>query len=159
MLRHRLSVRFADCDPLGHVNNAAYLTYLEQARLHHWMALGLDVHWRAPGAPAFILARAEVDFESQATYGDELEVRLAVAAVGRTSFTYAYEIVQVTTGARVASARSVQVCYDYKAQRPTPIPKGLRQKLCGSLRAAPGSLARPLRSPRRTRSSPDRRRR
>jgi acyl-CoA thioesterase FadM len=27
---HRLAVRFRDCDPMGHVNNAVYLTYLEQ---------------------------------------------------------------------------------------------------------------------------------
>jgi acyl-CoA thioester hydrolase len=29
-------VRFRDCDPLGHVNNAVYLTYLEQARFSYW---------------------------------------------------------------------------------------------------------------------------
>ena len=33
---HRLEVRFRDCDPMGHVNNAVYLTYLEQARFAHW---------------------------------------------------------------------------------------------------------------------------
>ena len=36
MIRHRLQVRFRDCDPLGHVNNAVYLTYLEQARFNLW---------------------------------------------------------------------------------------------------------------------------
>jgi acyl-CoA thioester hydrolase len=36
---HRLEVRFRDCDPLGHVNNAVYLTYLEQARFAHWRAV------------------------------------------------------------------------------------------------------------------------
>ena len=33
---HRLEVRFRDCDPMGHANNAVYLTYLEQARFAHW---------------------------------------------------------------------------------------------------------------------------
>ena len=36
---HTLEVRFRDCDPMGHVNNAVYLTYLEQARLAQWRAL------------------------------------------------------------------------------------------------------------------------
>jgi acyl-CoA thioester hydrolase len=36
---HRVEVRFRDCDPMGHVNNAVYLTYLEQARFAHWRAL------------------------------------------------------------------------------------------------------------------------
>ena len=47
LLRHRLQVRFSDCDPLGHVNNAKYLTYLEQARLVLWRAAD-----RIVGAPA-----------------------------------------------------------------------------------------------------------
>lgn len=129
VFRHRLSVRFRDCDALGHVNNAVYFTYFEQARFHHWLSLGWDIRQRPPGAPGFILARAECDFEAQATYGDELEVRLTVAAVGRTSFTYRYELVKADTGERVASARSVQVCFDYAAQTAVPIPEGLRKKL------------------------------
>jgi len=129
MFRHRLSVRFRDCDALGHVNNAVYFTYFEQARFHHWMSLGYDLRTLPPGVPGFILARAECNFEAQATYGDELEVRLTVAALGRTSFTYDYELVKVETGERVASARSVQVCFDYETQTPVPIPDELRQKL------------------------------
>jgi len=53
---------------------------------------------------------------------DELEVRLTVASLGRTSFTYDYELVKVETE-RVASARSVQVCFDYGTQTPVPIPR------------------------------------
>ena len=44
---HRVEVRFRDCDPLGHVNNAVYLTYLEQARLMQWRRL-----WRFGGLRA-----------------------------------------------------------------------------------------------------------
>jgi acyl-CoA thioester hydrolase len=143
---HRLEVRFRDCDPMGHVNNAVYLTYLEQARLAQWRALwgfgrvpdapvgaaeatadsvappSLDV---AP-APGVILARVEVDYRLPARYGDLLEVRIGLAAVGRTSFTYEYEIVDAQAR-MVATARSVQVMYDYMAKRPVPIPEGLRR--------------------------------
>lgn len=126
---HRLIVRFRDCDALGHVNNAVYFTYFEQARFHHWRSLGYDIRTLPPGVPGFILARAECDFEAQASYGDELEVRLTVSAVGRTSFTYEYELVKVETGERVAAARSVQVCFDYQTQKPAPIPQALRQEL------------------------------
>ena len=129
MFRHQLVVRFRDCDALGHVNNAVYFTYFEQARFHHWLSLGYDLRALSPGVPGFILARAECNFEAQATYGDELEVRLTVAGLGRTSFTYDYELVKVETGERVASARSVQVCFDYGTQTPVPIPDELRRKL------------------------------
>ncbi len=134
---HRIEVRFRDCDPLGHVNNAVYLTYLEQARLVQWRSLwqfgGLrnigegqardDV---APDGPGVILARVEIDYKRPARYGDLLDVRIGLASVGSTSFTYDYEIVDAE-GRLVATARSVQVFYDYGASRPVPIPDGLRR--------------------------------
>jgi acyl-CoA thioester hydrolase len=84
---HRLDVRFRDCDPLGHVNNAVYLTYLEQARLHCWRAL-----WgfgeAGSSVPGVILARAEIDYRMPARYGQTLEIRIDLAAIGKTSFTY-----------------------------------------------------------------------
>jgi acyl-CoA thioester hydrolase len=126
---HRIEVRFRDCDPMGHVNNAVYLTYLEQARLVHWRALwGFGGVPDAPvgETPGVILARAEVDYRIPARYGDMLEVRIGLAAVGRSSFTYEYEIVD-TQARVVATARSVQVMYDYTASRPVPIPDALRR--------------------------------
>ena len=53
-------------------------------------------------------------------YGDRLEIRLGVAAIGRTSFTYEYEIVS-EDGQVVATARTVLVSFDYAAGRPTPV--------------------------------------
>jgi acyl-CoA thioester hydrolase len=133
LLRHRLTVRFNDCDPLGHVNNAVYLTYLEQARFTLWRAqIGFVARAAAEGGPrgaGFILARAEIDFLAQARYGDELEVRLSLAGFGRTSFTYEYEIVDVASEARVAKARTVLVRFDYDAQKPVPLTKEVMAQL------------------------------
>ena len=129
---YTLDVRFRDCDPMGHVNNAVYLTYLEQARLAQWRALRLGrLPSNAPGesvpddVPGVILARAEIDYKRPAHYGDVLEVRIGLAAMGRTSFTYEYEIVDAQ-GQLVVTARSVQVMYDYAAGRPVPIPAAMR---------------------------------
>ena len=123
---HRLDVRFRDCDPMGHANNAVYLTYLEQARLAHWRSLW-DFGSR-PDVPGVILARAEIDFRRPARYGDVLEVRIGLAAIGRTSFTYDYEIVD-EAGNLIATAKSVLVMYDYAAARPVPIPEEIRAQL------------------------------
>lgn len=126
---HRLEVRFRDCDPLGHVNNAVYLTYLEQARLAHWRALW---NFRQPGSdprvPGVILARAEVDYRAQAREGDVLDVRLSVVALGRTSFQYAYEVAD-QGGRVIVQARTVQVLYDYEAGRPVPIGEDIKSML------------------------------
>lgn len=133
LIRHRLQVRFRDCDPFGHVNNAVYLTYLEQARFNLWRAqLGFVAKGASDPGPrgvGFILARVEFDFRAQARYGDELEVRLSLDGFGRTSFTYSYEIRDVATDVLVATAKTVLVRFDYDAQRPTPLDDAFKAQL------------------------------
>lgn len=120
LIRLRVQVRFRDCDPYGHVNNAVYLTYLENARF----AL-----WKAQDVRGVILARAEVDYRAQATYGDELEVRARLAGFGRTSFRYEYEIVDNTSGATVLEARTVQVKFNYDTQQPEALSDDVKARL------------------------------
>jgi len=134
LFRHRLVVRFSDCDPLGHANNAVYLTYIEQARIILWKKqIGLDWSKRAaeglPRGEGFILARAEVDFRAQAHEGDELEVRLSLGRFGRTSATYDYEIEHTSTGLIVAVAKTVQVWFDYERHVPVEISEELKTRL------------------------------
>ncbi len=129
---HRVEVRFADCDPLGHVNHALYLTYLEQARFGLWARLwGFtgETAMTAAGGAGLILARAECDYKAAATYGDTLDVRVRLASIGRTSFTYDYEIVDVKTSRVMAAARTVLVLYDYAAGTPVAIDDSRRAML------------------------------
>ena len=60
----REHVRFRDCDAMGHVNNAVFSTYLEQARIAIVGALD-----------TFILARVEIDFRAELRAGEDIEVR------------------------------------------------------------------------------------
>jgi acyl-CoA thioester hydrolase len=141
LTRHRLSVRFSDCDLLGHVNNAVYLTYLEQARIGLWRdQLGFLRHPPAEGAPrgpGFILARAEVDFRAQARYADELEVRITLGSFGRSSCTYDYEIVRLSDDTLIAAAKTVQVWFDYDAQKPVAISDALKATLATPVSSTP----------------------
>ena len=131
MFTHRLEVRFRDCDPLGHVNNSVYLTYLEQTRINHWRSLwGFGDPSLTPTMPGVILARIECDYKRPARFGDTLDVRMRVAHLGRSSFQYEYEIVD-QEGRTVALAKSVQVMFDYTAGKPEPIPDTIRALLTG----------------------------
>ena len=118
---HRLQVRFRDGDPMRHANNAVYFTYLEQARFAYWGELIPDPH--SP-TRSFILARAECDYKSAAMPGEWLEVWIRTASIGRSSFTFEYEIA-AADGRLVAAARSVQVMFDYVANKPLPVPEDL----------------------------------
>lgn len=126
---HRVEVRFRDCDPMGHANNAVYLTYLEQARFAHWKSLwGMGSPQMPPGMPGVILARVECDYKRPSKYGDVLEVRLAIVELGRSSFRYEYEIVD-EQGRTILTAKTVQVMYDYTAAKAVPIPDTIRARL------------------------------
>ena len=134
LTRHRVVVRFGDCDLLGHVNNAKYLTYIESARIDLWRAQlwflrshVIDEHGKR--GHGFILARAEVDFRAQSRYGDTLEVRLGLGSFGRSSLTYDYDVVRVGDETLVAVAKTVQVWFDYDENRSLPIGDDLKIKL------------------------------
>jgi acyl-CoA thioester hydrolase len=117
----RERVRFRDCDPMGHANNAVYSTYLEQARIG---VLG--------GLSEFILARVEIDFRAELRAGEEVEVRTRCDRVGTKSFDLEHEL--HADGRIVAEARSVLVAYDYEQGRSVEVPGAVRQRL---LAAAP----------------------
>jgi acyl-CoA thioester hydrolase len=116
-----ITVRWGDCDAAGHVNNATYLTYLEEARIAYWRAVLADVPFGG-----LIIARVEIDYRAQAFTGDALQVRAAVTELGTTSFWVDYEIVRAD-GALVARARSAQLFFDYATQKPTPMPADFRR--------------------------------
>lgn len=122
----QIDVRFRDCDAMGHVNNAVYLTYLEEARFAYWrqVSAGHDT-----AGAAFILARIECDFRAPAVMGDELDVRLRVERLGRSSFDFRAEIVRPRDGALILESRAVLVMYDYEGSRPVAIPDAARLRV------------------------------
>jgi YbgC/YbaW family acyl-CoA thioester hydrolase len=124
--RHRLQVRFSDCDPMRHANHAVYLTFCEQARFAYWRRLaGVAAH----ETRSFIIVRSECDYRSSALPGEGLDVWLRVDSIGRSSFAMCYEIVSCEDDRLVASARTVQVMFDYAANKPFPVPDWLAAAL------------------------------
>jgi acyl-CoA thioester hydrolase len=112
----REHVRFRDCDAMGHVNNAVYSTYLEQARIGIMGGLG-----------EMILARVEIDFRAELRAGEEVEVRSRCPRIGTKSFDLAHEL---WAGDRlVAEAKSVLVGYDYATGASMPLTENQRRRL------------------------------
>ena len=110
---------------MGHVNHAVYFTYLEQCRLTFWR----EVTGTPTPHTRVIIARAECDYRSPAQFGDELEVRLNVGEIGRSSFTIVYDIVLVGSERPIASGKTVMVSYDYGVAKAVPLPDATRELL------------------------------
>jgi acyl-CoA thioester hydrolase len=116
-------VRWRDLDALGHVNNAVYFTYLEQARIRYLHEL--KVISNAPFDIGIILAEAACQFKSPLELGEQVTVYLRVSELRNSSFIIEYRV-EGAEGRLAATARSVQVCYDYEERRSVPIPNAWR---------------------------------
>ena len=101
-------VRWDDLDAFGHVNNAVYLTYAQEARFA----------WS--GILEMVVARAEVDFIAPIFDGDTfLDIELWVSAIGNSSFTMTYELKM--KGEVVARVKTVQVTVDMSTKKSSPM--------------------------------------
>ncbi|MFM7463719.1 MAG: acyl-CoA thioesterase [Actinomycetota bacterium] len=121
MKRHIYTMlsRWGDIDGFGHVNNAAYLTYIQEARV--------DFTWyarkRKGEKPYFldmVVARSEVDYIVPIYDGhSSLEVAVWVGRIGNSSYTLKYEV--MGQGVTYAKASTVQVTVDMETKRSRPI--------------------------------------
>ena len=123
----RLEVRFRDIDAFGHVNNASFVTYLEQARVRFLIdVLRVDVVQSLP----VILAALQVDFRSPILFGDEVGIGTRVDWIGNTSLSMSHRMTARGDGEDservVAEAGTVLVAYDYETERPIRVPDAWR---------------------------------
>ena len=127
-------VRFADTDMMGHVNNAAFSTYLEDARVAFFRAAAGE----RVGQAGLILARSEIDFVAPIFFGaGPVETSVWVDSVGTKSFRLGYELRQ---GDRVVGrAATVLVAYDYANGTSRPLADEERTALAGHARDAADS--------------------
>lgn len=119
--RHPVQFRFGDFDMLGHVNNAEYLSYFEDARLAFFLHVlsGDRAFWKEPRV---ILASITVDFlrlvEELAAY----EIAVSCTHIGHKSFTLNYKLHRQGREQPVfAQGSSVLVCYDYQKKKTVPV--------------------------------------
>lgn len=138
-VRVPVQVRWRDLDALRHINNAAYITYFELARLGYIRALlgdsaEIDPNTLLPVDFQFILAEVTCRYRAPATLGDELVIAIWVSRVGRKSFVFDYRITDERAGRLVAEGCSTQVWYDYAAGESRPVPGtiiGMMEQLQG----------------------------
>ena len=120
-MRHlaKTHVRWDDHDGFGHVNNATYLTYMQEARSNFtWYSrkeAGLD-----PILSQMVVARAEVDFiEPIYDGGFDLDVAIWVSRIGNSSFELVYEM--SSSHGMHARGRSVQVSVNMDTKKSRPL--------------------------------------
>ena len=120
-----IRVRGYHLDVYGHVNNARYLEFLEEARwdlfeghvdLEQWKGLGL----------AFFVANISINYRRPASLGDVLEIRTGLTRFGNKSATFSQRIVLKGTETLLADAEITFVLADMNTGKAVPIEGELR---------------------------------
>ncbi|MBW4455957.1 MAG: acyl-CoA thioesterase [Nostoc indistinguendum CM1-VF10] len=123
-----LRVRHYEMDALGHVNNAVYQNYLEQAAIEHseYLGLTLDVYRQVGGV--FVMRRVEIDYLRPAVAGDTLEVTTWLKEMRGTRALRCYEIRKKNEDNLLITAEALWVWVDAHTMRPRPIPSVMLDK-------------------------------
>jgi acyl-CoA thioester hydrolase len=126
---HPMEVRYADLDPQGHLNNAKYLTYFEQARIRFFEELGLFSKGQSFMEIGMIVADIHIRYLAPVFLGAAVRIGVRTEAVGNKSFTLRETIADSESGKLFADGTVVLVAYDYHSHQTIPVPDNWRQTL------------------------------
>ena len=118
-----IRIRWRDLDAYNHVNNATFLTYLEEARLV-WLH-GLKGEWYAPTCSP-VLASSQVDFRRSIEWPGEVVVDIHCEKLGNSSLTLSHRIRSADGAQHYADASVVMVWINPANGRPTALPDVVR---------------------------------
>ena len=122
-------VRFSDLDAMQHVNNATYLSYLEEGRIGYFNhILNLPKNYLDFGA---VVARIEINYLQPLIIGDEIEILTRVSKLGNKSSDVENMIIVEREGNKIVAAEAVTklVSYDFKKFISVPIPEEIKNKI------------------------------
>jgi acyl-CoA thioester hydrolase len=124
-----MEVRYGDLDAQGHLNNAKYLTYFEQARVRYFEELGLFSKDQSFMEIGVIVADIHIKYRAPVHLGADVRVGVRTAAIGGKSITLQQTIVDGLSGQVYAEGTVVLVTYDYHARKTVPVSEAWRQKI------------------------------
>ena len=124
--RHRIRVRYNECDPQGHVFNANYLAYFDLAMTELWRDLGGYSAMVEEGVD-MVVAEANVRYLAPLGFDDEIDLVVRSITLGNTSMTS--ELAIERGGEPAAEGTLRHVYLDSEGGVTAPIPAKVREGL------------------------------
>lgn len=125
-----VEVRYTDIDTYGHVNNATYATYFEEARidyLYDVVDCGEALLSGSESGTGIVIANLEVDYLKPVQVSDTVAVAVRVPRLGEKSFPFEYEV--RTEDGVAATGETTVVTYDRNTESSRPIPETWREAI------------------------------
>lgn len=122
-----VEVRFGDLDVFWHVNNARFLSYLEQARSLYMQEMGLvdgKTLWRLP----FIVGDIHIRYHNPIELADKVVVSMGVTRISNRTVILGSEITGEGGMPLFATAETIMVAYDYHTKKSVPVSDDLRRR-------------------------------
>lgn len=111
-----------EIDALGHVNNLAYLSWMQDAALAHSAAQGWPPESYQQLGLGWVVRSHEITYERPGFLGDEVVVRTWVAGFKRASSVRRYDILRTADGKRLATAATNWAFVNYANGMPARVP-------------------------------------
>jgi acyl-CoA thioester hydrolase len=124
-----IAIRWGDMDAMGHVNNAVYFRYMEQARVSWFESLAAGPDPRGSGP---IIVNASCTFMKELVYPGQVELRMYAGKAGRSSFETWLEMrPSYDPGTIYAEGGAKVVWVDFAKGKSVPLPDRIRQLVEG----------------------------
>jgi acyl-CoA thioester hydrolase len=124
--RHRLRVRYNECDPQGVVFNANYLTYFDLTMTELWRELG-GYQAMVDAGIDMVVAEASVRYRSPLRFDEEFDCEATVTKLGETSMSAGIELTR--DGKTAAEGELRYVFIETGGGAKQPIPESIRDRL------------------------------
>lgn len=126
---HPIDVRYGDLDAQGHVNNAKFLTYFEQARVQYWVELGFFSKEQSFMEIGVIVADIHIRYKEPVRWGDLIRAGVRAAKLGTKSLTLDQCVESMADSRIHAAGTVVLVAYDYVKRQTMRIPGAWRRRI------------------------------
>lgn len=121
-----IQVRYSDLDAQWHVNNAKFMSYIEQARFEYLVKLGL-FDGKSFEDLQVIVADVHIAYKAPILLGQNVRVGVRVARIGSKSLQFDMEIEDADTEAVLATCENVMVAFDFHTHTSKLVPDQWRQ--------------------------------
>ena len=113
---HKIRTRWRDCDAFRHINNATYLSYVEDARLELMRRWGINQDGKS-----VIVASVKIDYYKQVVHPTELIIGQKITRIGNKSFDITSILFNRDTKEAVCESIVTIVCFDFSANATVPV--------------------------------------
>ena len=105
---HKIKTRWRDLDAFRHVNNATFLTYIEDARILFFKRWNINLKEKS-----LIVASVKIDYMNQLLHPTNIIIAQKVSRIGNKSFDILSALFNEKNSQLICTSTITSVCYDF----------------------------------------------